>query len=224
VAAISLATEERMADRSGKATDVTIVLDRSGSMEAIRSDVVGAFNAFVHDQQQLPGECRLTLVQFDDEYEVVCRARPIAEVPDLNHDSFVPRGSTALLDAIGRTIRELDKRLVDEGGPDREVRALVAILTDGLENASTDFKRDDVFRMIKERTEQGWAFLFLAANQDAIAEGGLIGIGAAQSLNFMASASGVHDGTQALSDALAEFRSSGKASFDPSGPKAKKIH
>jgi Mg-chelatase subunit ChlD len=224
VAAIFLATEEPMADRSEKATDVTIVLDRSGSMEAIRSDVVGAFNAFVHDQQQLPGECRLTLVQFDDEYEVVCRARPMAEVLDLNHDSFVPRGSTALLDAIGRTIRELDKRLVDEGGPDREARALVAILTDGLENASTDFKRDDVFRMIKERTDQGWAFLFLAANQDAIVEGGLIGIGAAQSLNFMATAAGVHEGTQSLSDAVTAFRSSGQAAFGPAGRKAKKIH
>ncbi|HVW04835.1 MAG TPA: vWA domain-containing protein [Vicinamibacterales bacterium] len=213
-----------MVDRSEKATDVTIVLDRSGSMEAIRSDVVGAFNAFVHDQQQRPGECRLTLVQFDDEYEVVCRARLIADVPDLNHDSFVPRGSTALLDAIGRTIRELDKRLADAGAPDGAARVLVAILTDGLENASTDFKRDDVFRMIKERTDQGWAFLFLAANQDAIMEGGQIGIGAAQSLNFMATAAGVHKGTQALSDALAAFRSSGKASFDPSSRPAKKIH
>jgi Mg-chelatase subunit ChlD len=213
-----------MVDRSEKATDVTIVLDRSGSMEAIRSDVVGAFNAFVHDQQQLPGECRLTLVQFDDEYEVVFRVRAIADVPDLTHDSFVPRGSTALLDAIGRTIRELDKRLADAGAPDGAARVLVAILTDGLENASTDFKRDDVFRMIKERTDRGWAFLFLAANQDAIMEGGLIGIGAAQSLNFMATATGVHDGTQSLSDALAEFRSSGKASFDPSSRKAKKIH
>jgi Mg-chelatase subunit ChlD len=213
-----------MVDRSEKATDVTIVLDRSGSMEAIRSDVVGAFNAFVHDQQQLPGECRLTLVQFDDEYEVVFRVRAISDVPDLNHDSFVPRGSTALLDAIGRTIRELDKRLADAGAPDGAARVLVAILTDGLENASTDFKRDDVFRMIKERTDRGWAFLFLAANQDAIMEGGLIGIGAAQSLNFMATATGVHDGTQSLSDALAEFRSSGKASFDPSSRKAKKIH
>jgi Mg-chelatase subunit ChlD len=215
-----------MADGREKATDVTIVLDRSGSMEAIRSDVIGAFNAFVHDQQQLSGACRLTLVQFDDEYEIVCRARPIAEVPDLNHDSFVPRGSTSLLDAIGRTIRELDKRLAHEDGPDGAARALVAILTDGLENASTDFKRNDVFQMIKERTERGWAFLFLAANQDAIAEGGRLGISALQSLNFVATAAGVHDGTQALSDAVAAYRSSGATSFDRSGQqkKATKIH
>jgi hypothetical protein len=83
---------------------VTVIVDRSGSMEAIASDVIGGFNQFITDQKRQPGGCRLTLVQFDNQYEVVYLARSVGDASRLTKNTFEPRGSTALLDAIGRTI------------------------------------------------------------------------------------------------------------------------
>jgi Mg-chelatase subunit ChlD len=131
--------------------DITVVLDRSGSMASIASDVVGGFNHFVTDQQVQPGECRLTLVQFDHECEVVYAGRPIAEAPSLTAETFEPRGTTALLDAIGRTIDATGERLRALPEPDRPDRVLLVVITDGLENASIDYNRSRVFDMISAR-------------------------------------------------------------------------
>src|SRR5688572_19962196 len=92
-------------------TDISVVLDRSGSMEAIKSDTIGGFNAFLADQQMADGEATITLAQFDDVYEVVYSAIPIAAARRLDDETFKPRNSTALLDAIGRTINDTGKRL-----------------------------------------------------------------------------------------------------------------
>lgn len=115
------------------ATDVTVILDRSGSMESIATDVIGSFNVFLATQQRLPGECRLSLVQFDDEYEVVYAGVPIGEAPRMTDRTFVPRGMTALLDAIGRTIDATGRRLAALPEAERPGTVLVAIITDGLE-------------------------------------------------------------------------------------------
>src|SRR6476620_7328202 len=125
-------------------TDVTVILDRSGSMEAIASDVIGGFNQFLAEQQRHPGDCRLTLVQFDDRYEVLYLARPIADAARLTADTFEPRGSTALLDAIGRTIDATGARLAALPEAERPNRVLLAIVTDGQENASVHYTRDRV--------------------------------------------------------------------------------
>lgn len=204
--------------------DLTIILDRSGSMEAIRSDVIGAFNRFLAEQRPLPGDCRLTLVQFDDEYEVVYSGRALSDAPDLTADTFQPGGSTALLDAIGRTIRDIDRRLSAVPLGEGHQNVLVAVLTDGLENASSEYTRDRVLEMVKTRTDTGWTFLFLAANQDAIAEAEKVGIGARQSLNFAATGQGIRAGTHALSEAVSEYRTGGSASFSPSSRLPKKVH
>ena len=92
-------------------TDITIVLDRSGSMAAVADDTIGGFNQFLLDQKRAPGDGVLTLVQFDNEYEFVHTARPLAEVPPLSPATFVPRGSTALLDAINRAMGETHERI-----------------------------------------------------------------------------------------------------------------
>jgi hypothetical protein len=136
-----------------RATDVTVILDRSGSMEAIASDVIGGFDRFLADQSGQPGECNLTLVQFDDRYEVVYGVQPIEKAPRLTSTTFQPRGSTALLDAIGRTIDATGARLAEmpeEGCPDR---ILIVIITDGLDNASTDFTPERVFSMISTQQD-----------------------------------------------------------------------
>jgi len=102
-------------------THISIILDRTGSMESIMGDTIGVFNAFLKEQKAQPGEATLTLVQFDsqDPYEVIHRMKPIKEIPELDGRTYVPRASTPLLDAIGRGINDLGKQLSDIKKKDR---------------------------------------------------------------------------------------------------------
>ncbi len=151
-------------------TEIAYLLDRSGSMAPMQEAAVAAFNDFLRVQQDVPGEARLTLVQFDDAYEVHVKARSLREVPQLTAATYQPRGSTALLDAIGRTVLDLDRRLATLSEADKPGKVIVAIFTDGLENASREFTHPQIGDLIREHREaRGWEFLFLAANQDAIA-------------------------------------------------------
>lgn len=198
-------------------TDITVVLDRSGSMNAIARDVVTGLNTFVRKQQAVEGEAWFTLVQFDDEYDVVHFRVPIADVPPLTRRTYVPRGSTALLDAIGRAILDIGAR-IDGLAPDQRPDQIVfAVATDGEENASHAFTRRQVFEMIRQREKAGalaaptWEFIFLAANQDAIAEGGQMGFDAARSVDFDADGRGVSVAMSLMHDKVAQKRRVGQA-------------
>ena len=151
-------------------TELAFILDRSGSMQPLQEAAVAAFNAFVKSQLDVPGDARLTLVQFDDAYEVPVSARPLQDVPELTAATYVPRGSTALLDAIGRTITDTARRLDPLPAAEKPGKVILAIFTDGQENASRDYTAKHINDLIRlYRDEKGWDFLFLAANQDAIA-------------------------------------------------------
>lgn len=187
-------------------TDITVLLDRSGSMETIRQDMQGGFDRFVEEQRQLPGECNLTLVQFDDRYERAY-SKPLAEVPPLE---LVPRGWTALLDALGRAILETGERLAALPESERPAKVIFVIITDGQENASRDFTREKVAEMIAHQQEKyGWQFLFLGANQDAIATGTSLGIAAGSSLTYGSHARGVRSSYASLSASVATMRTQG---------------
>jgi uncharacterized protein YegL len=148
-------------------THITLVLDRSGSMDAVRDDAIGGFNSFVEQQRSAPGDATLTLVLFDHEYLTVYRAKPIAEVPQLDRDHFVPRGNTALYDAIGRSVAETAEHVAALPEDTRPSRIVVAILTDGQENASKEYTHDRVRKILSEKAkETGWQILFLASNID----------------------------------------------------------
>ena len=127
--------------------EIGFVLDRSGSMKDMELEARNGFNAFLESQQKLPGEARLTLVLFDHEYIVAHDGVPIKDVPSLDEHTYVPRGTTALLDAIGRTINTIGERLDKTPEPEQPGKVIVAILTDGLENASQEFKRKEIFKM-----------------------------------------------------------------------------
>lgn len=195
-------------------TDITVVLDRSGSMATIAEDVVGGLNTFIAGQQQVEGEARFSLVQFDDGYDVVHFNVPMRDVPLLTPRDFVPRGTTALLDAIGRTIVGLDARLAALPAEQRPSRIIVVVQTDGHENASREFTRAQVFELIRQREQAGaatsgapvWEFVYLAANQDAIHAGGDIGFMAAKSVDFDAEGGSVRDMHAVLSRKIARAR------------------
>lgn len=157
-------------------TDITLVVDRSGSMESIRTDAEGGVNALIADQAEQPGHALLTLVQFDTEYEFVHRGVPIGQVPRYR---LVPRGSTALLDAIGRAINETGARLAAMPEAERPGLVVFVVMTDGHENASREFSRTVIREMIeRQQREYSWQFTFLGADADAFAEAGGMGIDA----------------------------------------------
>ena len=155
-------------------TDITLVVDRSGSMEAISDDAEGGINAFVTAQARRPGDAVLTLVQFDTKYDFVHRGLAISQVPKF---TLVPRGATALLDAVGRAIDETGARLAAMPEADRPGLVAFVIVTDGLENSSKEFTRARVRQMIEHQQQKyQWHFTFLAANAEAFAEAEEIGI------------------------------------------------
>ena len=150
-------------------THITLVLDRSGSMEAITSDTIGAVNKFLKEQKEQPGEATLTLVLFDHEYMSVHEFKNIKDVPWLDSSTYFTRGTTALMDAIGRTINQVGSTLAGKKEEERPESVLFAIVTDGLENASREFSKIQIVNMIDHQTKKyNWDFVYLGANQDAI--------------------------------------------------------
>lgn len=153
--------------------DKIFILDRSGSMETCWDDTIGGFNSFVSEQKQFGG--KLTLVQFDHEIMESFSETPIEDVKPLTRSTFKPRGSTALLDAIGKTIKKYDSM----------ANPTIIILTDGYENASHTYTKPHIKDLIEQKTKDGWTFMYLGANQDAFSEANSLGIHAPGcALNF----------------------------------------
>jgi len=162
---------------NNKLTEIAYILDRSGSMESLKESAITGFNSFLKDQQETPGDASFTLVLFDDEYLLHADRTPIAEVRPLDARTYIPRGMTALLDAIGRTVDNIGKELAKTPEQDRPGKVIIAIYTDGYENASSDYTVKKISKLIRHQTENyGWEFLFLAANEDAIATAASYGI------------------------------------------------
>jgi uncharacterized protein YegL len=193
-------------------TDITFVLDRSGSMGTIKADTIGGFNQFLEDQKKAAGEALMTLVQFDDQYEVHYAGVPIAAVKSLNNDTFVPRGWTALYDAIGKTVVATGKRIASMPEAQRPGKVLIVIMTDGGENKSVEFVgeagRLAVSELVKHQMDKyAWAFLFLGASLDApkVAEG--LGMGFNNAVAYTASGKGVQSVMRGVSRGTANLRS-----------------
>jgi uncharacterized protein YegL len=188
--------------------EIIYILDRSGSMMTIIDDAIGGFNANLKEQKDV-GDANVTVVLFDNEYETLYDRVPINEVPEMTRKTYVPRGSTALLDAVGRTVSNIKSSLSScckECGP-RKVS--VVIVTDGKENASREFNRDTIKEMLKHQQEEhDWQVLFLAANQDAISEGGSMGVYAPCSLDFASTPEGVRNVYKQSSARLRSYRTS----------------
>lgn len=195
-------------------TDITVVMDRSGSMDTIRQDTIGGFNRFVADQQAQPGECSLSLVRFSTYRDVLMTDVPIAHVAPLTLDTFVPSGGTALLDALGQTIAETGRRLSETPTHLRPNKVLFVVFTDGEENSSRSFTRDRVFEMIThQRDHYQWEFLFLAANQDAISVGATYGFALTRSMTYGANTAGTNAVYNTLSSNVSQFREASMPDF-----------
>ena len=188
-------------------SEIVVIVDRSGSMQSIREDAIGGFNTFLEEQKKVPGNANLTLVLFNDGYQLVHSAVLLGDAKSLDATTYVPGGTTALLDAIGKTIDDVGTRLVAMAESDRPNKVIVAILTDGLENASRKYTRDRIFDMIKLQTETyKWEFFFLAANQDAIATATSMGMAAGSAAAFAATPTGVNTAYRGMSSSVTRSR------------------
>lgn len=196
-------------------TDIIVVLDRSGSMQSVKTDTIGGVNQFISDQQKVPGEARWTLNQFDDQFEPVSAAVPIKDAKNLSDSTYVPRGNTALYGAIGRTIDEAGKRFAAMADHDRPEKVVVLIVTDGQENDShnNEWSRAFTQAKIKEMIERQssaykWQFVYIGANQDAIFNAAAMGIAAGNALNYTSNAKGTRALYASASSNLRSFRTS----------------
>jgi uncharacterized protein YegL len=188
-------------------TELAFVLDRSGSMQGMKQAAIDGFNEFLRDQQAAPGQTRITLVLFDHEILTVHDSIPVAEVVSLDHDHYVPRGTTALLDAIGDTIDRLVARAAAADPAQRPGHVLVAILTDGLENSSVRFSWQQIAERITHQTENhGWDFMFLSAGPDAIATAAKMRIAANHCAAYASDATGHFSASKGVSRKISALR------------------
>jgi uncharacterized protein YegL len=187
-------------------TEIIFLLDRSGSMAGLESDTIGGFNAFIKKQCQLDGETLVTAVQFDDQYEVIWNGMDAKNVKLTDKEYFV-RGSTALLDAVGRTILDVGHRLSKASEEQKPGKVIFVITTDGMENASREFTYEKVKELIKHQQEKyNWEFIFMGANIDAAKEASILGIDMENAYSFEASENGVEVMYNVICEAVSEKR------------------
>jgi uncharacterized protein YegL len=169
--------------------EIVGILDRSGSMESLEKATIDGYNEFIK-KQKAEGPGYVTLAIFDDQYDIVYEQLSLKKVPKLKKDVYYSRGMTALRDAVGRTITTVHERYKNGKRPDK---TLVFIITDGYENASTEFTQEQIKKMIKKRTKDGWEFFFMGANVDSFAVGTDHGISKSHISNYAHSKKGTKD-------------------------------
>jgi hypothetical protein len=164
------------------ATLVTFLLDRTGSMQSIKDDTIGAFNAYLETLQKKGGGIEFSFLQFDSiSIDKVCVNKPVAEVAPLADETFQPRASTPLIDAAYATIEAVGEAI---GRRDVPPKVVICIQTDGLENASTEHTWAELNLLIKEKSKLGWQFNFMGAGIDAYEQGRQMGIPAAATVSY----------------------------------------
>lgn len=186
-----------------------VLLDRSGSMESMRADVIGGFNNLLAEQRADGPDARLSVVQFDsqDPHEVVVDAERITRVPPLSDRTFVPRGGTPLLDATGRLVTLASVREQQRASLGKRPEVITVItITDGHENQSREFSRRDIVRLVKEKEAHGWSFAYLGANLDAYGEAGGIGYDTRSTMAFAPDGAGAGEAFSNLSRAMTARR------------------
>ena len=174
-------------------TEIVFILDQSGSMWGLRDDTIGGYNTYVEDQKKHDGEAFLTTVLFDDHYVLLHDHVNIKDVKPITHDEYHPNGTTALMDAVGKTINYVGQRLSNTPEEERPAHVIFVITTDGYENASCEYTRAQVKQMIEHQQEKySWQFIFVGAGIDAYAEAESIGLGGYHTMSVSKSAEGSH--------------------------------
>ncbi|MCE5196044.1 MAG: hypothetical protein LLG09_02800 [Negativicutes bacterium] len=190
-------------------TELVFILDKSGSMSGLETDTIGGYNAMLKKQQTVAGECHITTVLFDNNYELLHDRIDIKAVSPITEKEYQAGGSTALLDAIGRTIHKIGSARQHTADDYRAEKVLFVIVTDGEENSSRTYSADKVKAQIeRQKAKYGWEFLFLGANIDAVQTASRFGIAPDRAQNYHADSEGVELSFCVMSEAVAKFRES----------------
>ena len=186
-------------------TELVFIIDRSGSMAGLESDTIGGFNTMLKEQQAVEGEAVVTTVLFDDRYELLHDRVDIRAVAPLTEKDYTVRGSTALLDALGKTIKKIRK--VHKQADEVPEKVMFVIITDGHENASREYTAERIkARIERQKEKKGWEFLFIGANMDAIEEAAKLGISKDWALNYQADAKGTARAYETMSAVSTSYR------------------
>ena len=188
-------------------TELVFILDKSGSMGGLETDTIGGYNSMLAKQQEVEGECHITTVLFDNNYELLHDRIDIKAVSPISEKEYQVGGSTALLDAIGRTIHKIGNAQKHTADDYRAEKVMFVIITDGEENSSREYSAEKIKAQIERQKEKyGWEFVFLGANIDAIETAGRFGISADRAQNYHADSEGVELNFRIMSEAVAEYR------------------
>jgi uncharacterized protein YegL len=208
-------TEEIINESNNEKTQIVCILDRSGSMSdnGIIYESINGFNQFLKEQKKLKDKATITVVLFDNQYELLYDDIDIKNVNEITYDTWYPRGMTALYDAIGKTINTV-KANHNKLGIERPGKVLVCIVTDGLENASHEYNNNNIKKLIKDCEENNWNFIYLAANQDAFAVGASFGVSRGNTYTYTADIFGVMDMSATLGNVTTSYRSMNSNSKD----------
>lgn len=191
-------------------TEIVFILDRSGSMSSLVEDTIGGFNTFIENQKKEKGEALLTTVLFDHDYELLHDGLNLQSVKPLTNKEYYPRGTTALLDAVGRTINTIGDRLNNTPEEEKPSKVIFVITTDGQENSSKEFTRSQIKDMVKHQTEKyDWQFIFLGANIDAVSTAEGFGISGQFASNYTANTMGTRSVYETMSNVVADYRVKG---------------
>lgn len=190
-----------------QATELVVVLDKSGSMMDRRAETVHALNKFIEEQKLVPGQAWLTLVTFNYRPEPFYNAMPLEMVPSISAESYMPDGYTALLDAVGLTIDRVGARLAGIPERERPGKVVFLVITDGAENISRKFTKADVLAKIRhQKAKYNWQFLYLGADAETFAEAGSMGVTYSQTMSWEPQAGGIMRAMVASNNAVSHFR------------------
>jgi hypothetical protein len=190
-------------------TEIVVILDKSGSMAAIKDEAISGFNQFIDNQRKQPGEAHITLALFDTEYKLVYDDEDIKEVEALTDKAYIPGGCTALYDAMGTTILHVGRRLADTDEDVRPGKVIVVTISDGEENSSKECTAETIKNMVElQKDVYSWEFVYLGANQDAMLNAQRMGIN--HSSNYTASAQGMSSTWCCMDAAISNYRDTGK--------------
>lgn len=190
-------------------TELVFILDRSGSMSGLESDTIGGYNSMLEKQKKEPGEAVITTVLFDDKYELLHDRINLRGIEPITDNEYFVRGSTALLDAVGKTINKIGNVQKRTANDERAEHVMFVITTDGMENASREFSYEKIRKMIEhQKSKYGWEFIFLGANIDAIATAERFGISKDRATNYNADSEGTLLNYEVISETVSCMRAS----------------
>jgi len=188
-------------------TELVFILDKSGSMSGLEHDTIGGFNSMLDRQKNETGDALVTTVLFDNQYEILHDRMSMRNVNSITEKEYYVGGTTALLDALGRTINRIGKAISETYEADRPSKVVFVIITDGMENSSREFTYRKIKDMIDhQKTKYSWDFMFLGANIDAVETASKFGISEDRAANFCSDSEGTSLNYKAVSEAVSNFR------------------